>query len=192
MPVRKNKNDLTPNEQTFADEWLIDLNGTRAYKAGYKRTKKDITAAKNASKLLNKPEVAAYIEKRQAKIADKYEISQERALKEESALAYSNLADLIDMNGQPLVNIKKLPERVQRAISKIETEFDPVTGKSYIKKLHLWDKNSSLNRVEKILGMFAKDNEQNRPKLEVDENTLQAGKEFAKILADRILSGTTE
>jgi phage terminase small subunit len=40
---------LTPNQKIFADEYLIDLNATRAYKHAYKNVKKDETAAVNGS-----------------------------------------------------------------------------------------------------------------------------------------------
>lgn len=46
---------LTPKQKLFADEYLIDLNATRAYKAAYKSCKKDETANVNGSKLLRLP-----------------------------------------------------------------------------------------------------------------------------------------
>lgn len=48
--------------QTFADEWLKDMNGTRAYKVAYPNVKKDITAATNAGRLLRNAEVKTYID----------------------------------------------------------------------------------------------------------------------------------
>lgn len=46
----------------FADEWLIDMNGTRAYKAAYPSIKKDTTASVNANRLLRNAKVKAYID----------------------------------------------------------------------------------------------------------------------------------
>lgn len=46
----------------FADEWLIDMNGTRAYKAAYPSVKKDTTASVNATRLLRNAKVKAYID----------------------------------------------------------------------------------------------------------------------------------
>ena len=43
---------LTENQKKFCDEYLIDCNATRAYKAVYKTCKKDETASVCSSKLL--------------------------------------------------------------------------------------------------------------------------------------------
>lgn len=53
---------MTDKQKIFADEYLIDLNATRAYKAAYPSVKKDDTAAVNGSKLLRNTKVADYIE----------------------------------------------------------------------------------------------------------------------------------
>ncbi|WP_420735324.1 terminase small subunit, partial [Enterococcus faecalis] len=49
-----------PKHQVFADEWLIDMNGTRAYKVAYPNIKKDTTARVNASRLLTDANVKQY------------------------------------------------------------------------------------------------------------------------------------
>lgn len=36
---------LTPKQKIFADEYLVDLNATRAYKVAYSRVKNEETAA---------------------------------------------------------------------------------------------------------------------------------------------------
>ena len=55
---------LTPKQKIFSNEYLIDLNATRAYKVAYPKVKKDESARVNGSKLLTNANVAAYIEKR--------------------------------------------------------------------------------------------------------------------------------
>lgn len=54
----------TNKQKRFADEYLIDCNATRAYKAAYPRVKSDNSAAVCAAKLLRKAKVAEYIENR--------------------------------------------------------------------------------------------------------------------------------
>lgn len=61
---------LTEKQKLFVDEYLIDLNATRAYKAVYPNVKKDSSAAVCAAKLLRKANVKAYIEDRLEKIHD--------------------------------------------------------------------------------------------------------------------------
>lgn len=54
--------------QIFADEWLKDMNGTRAYKVAYPHIKKDSTAKVNASRLLTDANVKAYIDEQLEKM----------------------------------------------------------------------------------------------------------------------------
>lgn len=53
---------MTNKQQIFADEYLKDLNGTRAYKVAYPRVKKDQVAATAAGRLLRNVEVKSYID----------------------------------------------------------------------------------------------------------------------------------
>ena len=53
---------LTEKQRKFAEEYLKDLNGTRAYKASYPHVKKDSVARANASRLLTKANVRACID----------------------------------------------------------------------------------------------------------------------------------
>lgn len=55
---------MTEKQKMFADEYLIDLNATRAYKVAYPNVKKDGAAAVNGSKLLRNTKVRAYIDER--------------------------------------------------------------------------------------------------------------------------------
>ena len=52
---------MTEKQKIFADEYLIDLNATRAYKVAYPRVKNDEVAAAAAARLLRNVKVAAYI-----------------------------------------------------------------------------------------------------------------------------------
>ena len=55
---------LTPKQKIFSDEYLIDLNATRAYKIAYPKVKKDDTAAAAGARMLRNVKVAEYIQKR--------------------------------------------------------------------------------------------------------------------------------
>ena len=52
---------MTDKQIIFANEYLIDLNGTRAYKEAYPHVKNDNTAAAAATRLMNVPDVNEYI-----------------------------------------------------------------------------------------------------------------------------------
>ncbi|MBS4857150.1 terminase small subunit [Eubacterium callanderi] len=59
---------MTEKQKRFADEYLIDLNGTRAYKVAYPSVKKDQVAATAASRMLRNVEVKTYIDEQLEKI----------------------------------------------------------------------------------------------------------------------------
>ena len=48
---------LTPKQKIFADEYLIDLNATRAYKVAYPRVRNEETAAAAGARLLRNVKV---------------------------------------------------------------------------------------------------------------------------------------
>jgi len=53
---------LTEKQKRFADEYLIDLNATRAYKAAYPKVKKDDVAKAAASRMLTNVNVKNYVD----------------------------------------------------------------------------------------------------------------------------------
>lgn len=52
---------MTEKQKRFCDEYLIDCNGTRAYKAAYQNVKKDTVAATAAGRMLRNVEVQKYL-----------------------------------------------------------------------------------------------------------------------------------
>lgn len=60
---------MTDNQRKFCDEYLIDCNATRAYKAAYPRIKNDNVAMSGASRLLRNVKVKAYIDEQLKKIS---------------------------------------------------------------------------------------------------------------------------
>lgn len=55
---------MTEKQRLFADEYLIDLNATRAYRAVYKNIKNDGVARRNGSRLLTNADIKKYIDDR--------------------------------------------------------------------------------------------------------------------------------
>ena len=62
--------ELTDKQMIFANEYLVDLNATRAYKKAYPNVKKDSAARTNASKLLTKANIKNYIDEQLKRIED--------------------------------------------------------------------------------------------------------------------------
>lgn len=93
---------LTPKQKIFADEYLIDLNATRAYKVAYPSCKKDEAAAVNGSKLLRNTKVAEYIQERMKDRERRTEITQDWVLEELRRIASANGTDLHMLCGSRL------------------------------------------------------------------------------------------
>lgn len=89
---------MTPKQEAFVREYLIDLNATAAYKrAGYVATGN--AAEVNAARLLRDAQVAAAIGAAQQKRAERTEIDADWVLKRLHGEATADLADLYDENG---------------------------------------------------------------------------------------------
>ena len=62
---------MTEKQKRFCDEYLIDMNGTRAYKTVYSNVKNDNVASSCANKLLRNAEIKNYIQEKLDEISSK-------------------------------------------------------------------------------------------------------------------------
>ena len=62
---------MTEKQKIFADEYLIDLNATRAYRAAYPNCKKNSSADAAARKLLGNTRIKEYINERLEELQSK-------------------------------------------------------------------------------------------------------------------------
>jgi len=85
---------LTPKQEMFCKEYLVDLNATQAAtRAGYSEK----TAQEQAARLLSNVIIQAEIQARMEKRVDRTEITQDKVLMELAILAFSDLADYLDI-----------------------------------------------------------------------------------------------
>lgn len=99
---------MTEKQKRFCDEYLIDLNATRAYKAAYPSVKKDETAAVCASQILRNPKVAAYISERQQDRQRRTEITQDMVVRELRDIAMADASDASDSDMKYSSKLKAL------------------------------------------------------------------------------------
>lgn len=150
---------LTPKQKIFADEYLIDLNATRAYKIAYPKVKKDESARVNGSKLLTNTNVVAYIDKRMKEREKRTEITQDRVLQELAKLGFFDVRKLFDSEGKP-VGVAELDDETAACIAGLDVmEAYEGTGENkefvgYIRKYKLADKIKALELLGRHLGMF--------------------------------------
>ena len=86
---------MTEKQRRFADEYLIDLNATRAYRAVYPSVKKDASAAQAASRMLRNVKVSEYIQERMQERQQRTNISQDRVLDDLAAIAFETDREIV-------------------------------------------------------------------------------------------------
>ena len=202
MPIRKNLKGadcmaLTPKQQRFCDEYIIDLNATQAaIRAGYSEK----TAYRTGADNLRKPQIEEYIAKRQKELSRSTEITQERVIKELALIAFSNtadyahvvekkmqveaggaLVDVLDEDGKPVmyrtvepVLTEELTEEQKRALAVIKKGREGLEVKSC-------DKVKALELLGKHLGIFT-------DKIEANVNDTTRS-ELSELLAQRKARG---
>ena len=100
--------EVTEKQKVFADEYLIDLNATRAYKVAYPTVKNDDTAAAAATRMLRNVKVAEYIQERMQERQKRTEITQDRVLNELAAMAFADVAEAVEIRLKPSDKLKAL------------------------------------------------------------------------------------
>jgi phage terminase small subunit len=152
------KPTLNHRQQRFADEYLLSGNATAAYKAA-RYSGQGHVAESAAQRLLSNVEVAHYVKTRQAVVAAKFAVTQERVMLEVSRLAFFDARKLFDADGNPR-SISDLDEDAAAAVAGLEvTELYAGQGENRtvigrISKWKLADKNSALEKLMRKLGMF--------------------------------------
>lgn len=154
-PKPRPRHALTARRELFAQEYLKDLDGTNAaIRAGYSPK----TAAQEAFKLLRVPVVADLIEKAQAKLRAKNDVTVERIVEELRRVALSDLRKAFDEHGN-LRSLADLSEEVAAMLASVKVVTRPVVGGEkgdveYVHEIKLWDKVKALETLARHLGML--------------------------------------
>lgn len=150
--------ELTPKQEMFIAEYLIDLNGTRAAIASGYSAK---TAESQASRLLSNVKVAAVIAERQEKRLAKLEITAERVLREIALMGFCNMLDYVTIgkDGQADIDFSNLTREQAAAIQEITVDTTGGAGDGERRlvlrnKFKLGDKRGSLELLGRHLKLF--------------------------------------
>lgn len=150
---------MTEAQKRFCNEYLIDLNATRAYKVAYPKVKKDHTATVNGNRLLTNADVQNYISEKIKEREKRTEVTQDRVIEELSKIAFLDIRKLYTENGQ-LKNIADIDDDTAGAISSLETleEYDGYGNDREkigdTQKVKLLDKTKALELLGRHLGIF--------------------------------------
>lgn len=159
------KTKLTVKQKIFVDEYLIDFNGTRAYKIAYPNVKNDNTAGQLASRLLKNAKIGPYIEERMKDRQRRTEITQDRVLNELAKIAFADIKDYLeyrtektvvseDVDGTPIVDYKQIVDLMDSKDVDTSVVQEVSISKDGTFKFKMYDKQKALADVGKHLGMF--------------------------------------
>ena len=159
MPKAK----LTPKQERFVQEYLVDLNATQAaIRAGYSKK----TAKEQASRLLTNVNVELALANHQRRTADKLELSREDVLREYMALGFSDVGNYMqwDDGGTTVYASDDLKPEHRRAVEMVKFTRDTRTNsdgdelkttEKFEFKLH--SKVNALDKLGQHLGLFKGD-----------------------------------
>lgn len=148
---------LTPKQEAFVQEYLIDLNATQAaIRAGYSEK----TAEQQASRLLSNVKVAVKVKEAQEERAQRTEITQDMVLRELAKIGFSDIRNVAAWGSTPvieddgvmtypveLVNSSEIDDNTAAAISEVSLTAQGV-------KVKMIDKKGALDSIGRHLGMF--------------------------------------
>lgn len=153
---------LTPKQERFVAEYLVDLNATAAAKrAGYNEK----TAYSMGQRLLKNVEVQKRVQEANIARQERTEITQDMVLRETAKLAFFDIRKMFGKDGKPL-DISELDDDTAAALVGLDVQ-DVYEGNGdqkqfvgYIKKYKMADKLKALELLGKHTGAFEKQDTQ--------------------------------
>lgn len=145
---------VSPQQDRFCHEYLIDFNGTRAYRAAGYKAKNDNVAAVGASKLLRLAKVQARLaqlrERYDREVHERVVVNKENVIRELARLGFADIREAVEWNSGSLTlkSSSEISADVAAAIKEVR-----FTKEGIALKLH--DKVTPLTRLGDHLGMKA-------------------------------------
>lgn len=144
---------LTPKQERFVQEYLVDLNATAAAKrAGYSER----TACEQAARLLANVKIKNAIQDAKAALCSRIEITQDMVIRETAKLAFFDIRKMFDKDGKPL-DISELDDDTAAALVGLDVQDVADSDGNYVgfvKKYKMADKLKALELLGKRMGAF--------------------------------------
>jgi phage terminase small subunit len=141
---------LTAKQQRFCEEYLVDLNATKAaIRAGYSKK----TAGELGWENLKKPEIQAQVKKLMDERASRTEISQDLALKMLYNFLSANVADYLTFTDKGVV-FKRSDELTPEQLACVSEVSEYIGKNTRNRRFKLVSKEKMLALMMKHLGML--------------------------------------
>ena len=145
---------LTPKQQRFCDEYLIDMNATRAaLRAGYTQ------ATAMNGQLMEMPKIQAYLKERTAEASKKLQVSHETLLGELMKVAFANMGDYFGDDGKikPMQDIVDDKKSAIWSLKVSEGKYGTTV------QLRLHNKLAALEKIAKHIKFYEVEQKQPEP-----------------------------
>lgn len=144
---------MTEKQKIFADEYLKDLNATRAYKVAYPNVKKDSVASQAGSRMLRNVKVKTYIDERLQ------ELHNERTADAQEIMEYLTAVMRGESASEELVvrGVGKGSQKIER-VKKLPSEKDKLKAAELLgKRFGMFSGGGSeegkiLDKLDEVLG----------------------------------------
>ena len=139
--------NLTPKQRIFCNEYLIDMNATRAYKKAYPNVKKDETAASNGNRLLRNDKVKSYLEEQLKKIENESIADLKEVLKYLTAILRNETEEEIIMTR----GVGEGVSAIERVMKKISAKDRLKAAELLLKRLDMMKDDKAVEESKKII-----------------------------------------
>lgn len=154
----KATHSLTPQQEKFAQGIVSGMSQADAYRSAYPASKawKDESVHNKASAAMRLAHVSARVDELRALVVKELVIDKAALLQEAARLTFSDPRGIIHPDGRV-----KLPNELDEATARSVASFKiDEYGRIEYK---FWDKNAAMEKLFKHLGLYEKDNEQQKP-----------------------------
>lgn len=143
---------LSPFEQAFAEEFMHDLNPTKAAKrVGLGAPS---SYAKAAGEYLNRQRVKAYIAHLKAEVNVGKEFLADRVVAELSKIAFQNVGDMLEVDEMGNVRLKRLEDMDDGGAALSSVDVSAFADTSTLTKIKAYDKLKALEMLGKHCAIF--------------------------------------
>jgi len=138
---------LTPKQQRFVEEYLIDLNATQAaIRAGYSKKTARVIAAEN----LSKPNIQEAIQQAMKERSERTAVTQDQIVQQLAKIAFHDIRDVVTWEGNK-IRIRDSDEVDGTIIQEIQ---ESVSESGRTLKVKTNDRMKALELLAKHLGLF--------------------------------------
>lgn len=153
--------DLTPDQERFVEEYLIDLNATQAYRRAFPGCTYK-TARSEGSRFLAKPSIVLEVQAAKQERRRQSKVKADKVIRELARIAFADIGAACDLSADEVRPLppRQIPLDTRRAMTTLKLKRRRVLGNdeaSYeveVFEYRFADKVAALDKLARHLGLF--------------------------------------